>query len=70
MKMLDLNEMAQNETEILTRLNHENIVKYLDHFEVENQNYREIKLCIVTEFCEVSFLLIFSLKFDIYIVFF
>lgn len=58
MKIMDLNEMAQNETHILTQLNHENVVKYFEHFELDTGSYsnhysNQFKLCIVTEFCEV-----------------
>ena len=52
------NEMAHHEAVILTKINHENIVKYYEHFEVEmgsNLRSKQIKLCVVTEFCEVSF---------------
>lgn len=57
MKIMNLDEIAQNETEILKQLDHENIVKYFDHFELDtrsNANNRQIKLCIVTEFCQVE----------------
>ena len=56
MKIMNLSKVAENETEILTRLDHKNIVKYFDHFEIIMSNNRirgEKKLCIVTEFCDV-----------------
>lgn len=51
MKILDENEMAQNEANTLSRLDHENIIKYYEHFEFRINETN--KLCIVTEFCEV-----------------
>lgn len=52
MKILDANEIAQNEANILSRLNHENLIKYYEHFEF-GINETSRKICIVTEFCEV-----------------
>lgn len=58
MKIMDLNEVAQKEMEILKSLNHPNVVKYFDHFEIvmgsNMSENKQLKLCIVTEFCEVS----------------
>lgn len=56
MKIVDLNELAEKERDILKSLDHENIVEYFDDFEVVTGNssiQREKKLCIVTEFCGV-----------------
>ena len=62
MKIMDLEGnaerliLAQNETDILKRLDHENIVKYFDHFEIVTRNNfkrKEKRFCIITEFCEV-----------------
>lgn len=68
MKIIDLDEAALNEKQILTKLDHENVVKYFDHFEIEMKGadgrggrgsrgagVNIKKLCIVTEFCEVLF---------------
>ena len=56
---MELSEVAQNETSILKAIDHENIVKYLDHFEIETsrnpQQFSKLKLCIVTEFCQVTY---------------
>lgn len=58
MKIMSLDQVAENETKVLTRLNHENVVKYYEDFEIDiGSNADRIKLCIITEFCEV---LIFS----------
>lgn len=45
---------AQNELELIIQLNHPNIVRFYDHFELVTVNSPiEIKLCIVIEFCQV-----------------
>jgi len=61
MKIVEIDEFSQNELHIIMRLHHENVIKYYDHFEVKFYGLN-IKLCIVTEFCEVCFFL-FSLFF-------
>ena len=56
--MMDRDEIAENELNVLTRLNHENVVKYFAHFEFSvrgSTGNKKIKLAILTEFCEVSF---------------
>lgn len=64
MKIIDYNGLFENEIKILKKLNHENIAKYYDHFEIKIKNIiKELKLCIVTEYCEVIisfFILSFS----------
>lgn len=66
MKMIDYNDMAQNELNILKSLGaHANIVRYFDHFETQiymNSGIKFKKLCIITEFCEVYFDLFFILN--------
>lgn len=56
MKVMDSNEMAGNELAVLIRLDHENVVKYYDHFEVNVRGvgYQSIvNLCVIIEYCEV-----------------
>ena len=45
-----LNETAQNELKLLKQLDHENIIKYFDHFDekLHDSEY----LCIICEYCE------------------
>lgn len=55
MKVMDKDEVAENELEIVRRLNHENVVKYFDHFDFtvgNNYGHQELKMCIISEFCE------------------
>ena len=61
MKIMKLDEVAKNEIDILKSLDHPNIIKYYDHFEMEIEmgsgsailNIKQKSLCVVTEFCEV-----------------
>ena len=39
---------TDNELEILSEINHDNIVRYFDHFHLDKQTY------LITEYCEVS----------------
>ena len=53
MKIMDrLDSATENEIDLFSEINHENIVKYLDHFhmsvEGENQTF------LIVEYCEVS----------------
>ena len=53
MKIMDqLDSATENELEISSKINHENIVRYFDHFnlsiEGENQTF------LITEYCQVS----------------
>jgi len=60
MKLMDNDEVAENELEVIMRVNNENVVKYFDHFELTIRNERDLqehKLCIITEYCEVDFFL-------------
>ena len=61
MKAMELNEIADNELAVLIRLDHENIVKYYDHFEVNvrDSNQQHLNLCVITEFCAVLKFLFF-----------
>ena len=47
-----LDSSTENELELFAQINHENIVKYLDHFhmniEGENQTF------LITEYCQVN----------------
>lgn len=59
MKVIERDEIAENELDILKGLEHENIVKYYTHFEfsvIENTGVKKIKLAIITEYYEVSLL--------------
>lgn len=56
MKIMDSDEVAQNEMDVLKKLEHKNNIKYYDHFQVKIsniQNSKLIKLGVVTEYCEV-----------------
>ena len=53
MKIMDqLNSATFNELELFSQINHDNIVRYFDHF------YKKIggenKTFLITEYCEVS----------------
>ena len=50
------NESAKSELKKMQTINHENIVKYYDHF-IHSGHIEHI--CIITEYCQVT---IFSLK--------
>lgn len=55
MKVMNKHAVAENELEIVTRLNHENVVKYMDNFDLivgNNYGQQETKLCIISEYCE------------------
>lgn len=57
MKIMDRDEIADNELIILSRLDHENVVKYYTHFDFnvkDNRGNKRTKLAILTEYCEVS----------------
>lgn len=59
MKIMSFSEVSQNELNILVKIVHENVVKYLDHFELvlrRNLGTNERSICIVMEYCEVLFL--------------
>ena len=43
---------TENELKIFWEINHENIVKYIDHFHVKIGP--DEKTCLLTEYCEVS----------------
>ena len=51
---------SETEMIILLNINHENIVRYFDHFsqQISNANF----ICVVTEFCEVLSNIIRQLK--------
>jgi serine/threonine protein kinase len=47
-----LNSESENELEMLFKINHENIVRYFDHFYLKIGN--DNQTCLITEFCEVN----------------
>ena len=51
------NQLAETELEIISKLECPNIVKYFDHFEMVKKEYDcyETYICLVTEFCDVSY---------------
>lgn len=55
MKVMAKEQTAENEIKLIHGLEHPNIVKYFEHFELDIKEYGlvEIKLCIVTEICQV-----------------
>lgn len=58
MKLMNLDETAVNELLVLIRLDHENVVKYFNHFQfisrpAVDSRVSPTKLCVITEFCEV-----------------
>ena len=58
MKMMDQNEIADNELLVLMRLEHDNVLKYFDHFQfqfkiADVRSKVVTKLCVITEFCQV-----------------
>lgn len=58
MKMMDQNEIADNELLVLMRLEHDNVLKYFDHFQfqfkiADVRSKFVTKLCVITEFCQV-----------------
>ena len=50
--MNQVNLETENELDLFTRINHENIVKYLDHFDKVIGG--EKKTFLITEYCEVG----------------
>ena len=50
--MDQLDSVTENELELFSRINHENIVKYLDHF--HKRIGGENKTFLITEYCQVS----------------
>ena len=53
MKIMDESDsITENELDMFLRINHDNIVRYFDHFHLEigddNQTF------LITEFCEVT----------------
>ena len=52
MKIMESGESSENELHIFMRIEHENIVRYFDHFHKEISD--NINTFLVTEYCEVS----------------
>ena len=57
----ELSESAQNELRLMKQINHENIIKYFDHF--DQQFYGTDYLCIICEYCKVFPLGFYNFKF-------
>lgn len=61
MKVVDSSdENAISEFEIMKKINNENVVQYYEHF-FHLQDY-ELKICLITECCEVNFIYFVYLK--------
>lgn len=76
MKVMVSDDMALNELVILMRLDHENVIKYYDHFEVNVWKIIpffeiDLQLCVITEYCEVGSIIQFILGsiFSLFLVF-
>ena len=55
MKVMNkLDPSAENEFSLMWRINHENILKYYEHFDHEIDGLDST--CIITEYCQVRFL--------------
>lgn len=55
MKMLEKSDdSAENEFITYLKVNHENIVKYFDHFDHYEEENSTDYICIITEYCEVT----------------
>ena len=53
MKIMDqLDSVTENEIDLIIKINHDNIVRYFDHFHKKIGG--EYKTFLITEFCEVS----------------
>ena len=53
MKIMDqLNSVTVNELELFSEINHNNIVRYFDHFHKKVGD--EYQTFLITEYCEVS----------------
>ena len=50
--MDQLNWATENELELFSEINHENIVRYFDHFHIRIEG--EHQTFLITEYCEVS----------------
>ena len=50
--MDQLDSVTENELDLFVKINHENIVRYFDHF--HKRIGGEYKTFLITEFCEVS----------------
>ena len=50
--MSKLNSTSKNELELFLETNHDNIVRYFDHFNLDIGD--ESQTCLITEFCEVN----------------
>ena len=57
MKMIRKDSDTENEFLIYLQISHENVLKYFDHFEHEEDGLDYI--CIITEYCQVHFCTLF-----------
>lgn len=65
MKLIETeDDTNEKELEITMRLNHENVIRYYDHFKFET-NAKHF-LALVIEYCEVIFILPIKRNFKIY----
>ena len=48
--MDQLDSATENELELFSKIAHENIVRYFDHFHIEGEN----QSFLITEYCEVN----------------
>ena len=56
MKLIESeDETFDKELDITMRLNHENVIKYFDHFRIKTDD--EYLLGLIIEYCEVTFIL-------------
>ena len=53
MKMIRKDSDTENEFLIFLQISHENVLKYFDHFEHEEDGLDYI--CIITEYCQVHY---------------
>lgn len=75
MKKMKMDDISLNELAVLVRLDHTNVVKYYDHFQVlvvkqESGRTKILRadLCVITEYCQVIF--VFKPQFFYFILFF
>jgi serine/threonine protein kinase len=54
---MDKDKTSINELNVIIKLNHENVVKYFDHFELAVANKTLSFICIITEYCYVNLLI-------------
>ena len=50
--MNECDSETYNEIKLLIEINHDNIVRYFDQFDLKKGKYN--KTCLITEYCKVS----------------